>query len=268
MCGWSRQSDNEHWHHRTLKQSETTRLWHGRASSYSILMSAFQIARVNKRISRPTEQFPTLQHAVAPNCFQIRRNRGCFHRNGESAPFCLHALSTPVDGGVLSTEDIVVGIILALLLAFITSFLQGRGSQDNYVLWRDGSKENESLSPSASASLDTIQPENLNESNDKNDDRVPIEDKNLVFDGDSWKEMSRPENYVYYKRNLGKKKKKQKKEPQTAEQKLVVVALLALFVPIFSIEFFFALSRQVFCGSGGNGLLTPSEFAQFLCSPV
>ena len=48
------------------------------------------------------------------------------------------------------------------------------------------------------------------------------------------------------------------------EKKWVLVALLVLFVPIFSVEFFFALSRQFMCQ--GN-LMNQSEWAQVLCSP-
>jgi hypothetical protein len=41
------------------------------------------------------------------------------------------------------------------------------------------------------------------------------------------------------------------------------VALLALFVPIFSVEFFFALSRQFMCEMGMGGI----DVVQKLCSP-
>jgi len=112
--------------------------------------------------------------------------------------------------------------------------------------------------------------------------------KPVVFDGTKWKEMSRPENYILYstrvKRRLpltpnnpvgrdmdlastlrsslssltndssttttdsgGSAPKKKK-----LEQKWVIIGLLVLFVPIFSIEFFFALSRQFICGGGGG----------------
>ena len=89
----------------------------------------------------------------------------------------------------------------------------------------------------------------------------------VIFDGDSWKEMSRPENYVFYKRNLNKETPNQQ-QISPKNERWVLAALLALFVPIFSIEFFFALSRQLLCGGGGNGLFSPSDFAQFLCSPA
>jgi hypothetical protein len=172
-------------------------------------------------------------------------------------------LSAPIDGGVLSSEDIFIGLILGFILAFTASFLQGRNSQSDFVLW-----EKDDPSSSSSSPLQANTATSSSASNDGNDNKAP--DKSpVVFDGDSWKEMSRPENYIYYKRNLGKK---QPAEDRPAEQNAgktwVVVALLALFVPIFSIEFFFALSRQVVCGSGGNGPLSLSEFAQFLCSPV
>ena len=48
------------------------------------------------------------------------------------------------------------------------------------------------------------------------------------------------------------------------ENKLILVALLILFVPIFSIELFFALSRQFVCEMGLGGL----DAIHKLCSPI
>jgi hypothetical protein len=147
--------------------------------------------------------------------------------------------SGPVD--VLSTEDLLVGTILALMLAFTASFLQSRSSQNDFVLW-----EKEGMG-------------NVTDTTESNDD-------NLVFDAESWKEMSRPDNYVLYNRKLSERERI-KKEGQAfrVERPWVVIALLALFVPIFSFEFFFALSRQVVCG--GNPM-DQGDWAEFLCSPA
>lgn len=179
--------------------------------------------------------------------------------------------SSDLDGGVFSAEDIVIGLILGILLALMTSFLQGRRSQNDFVLWNKESENKVKLSSSSiSLANDTeldIADNSKTVSVDSSMSGESVEESRstVVFDGDDWKEMSRPENYVYYKRNLNKKKES---TPQTNEQKWVIVALLALFVPIFSVEFFFALSRQVLCGGGDHGLLSSLEAASYLCSPV
>lgn len=140
----------------------------------------------------------------------------------------------------LSTEDILVGIVMALVLASTASFLQGRREQDDIVLW-----------------------ENKSSSDDLN-----VTAAVRVFDGDSWKEMAKPENYVLYNRKVKdlNKKKKIKNDGGGLERPWVLLKLLALFVPIFSVEFFFALSRQLLCDSGTTLLVGPDS-AEFFCSP-
>lgn len=208
-------------------------------------------------------------HKIQPSC----------DGNLRDTPQSLIELSTipssELDGGVFSTEDIVVGLILGILLALMTSFLQGRRSQNDFVLWnKNESGEDMKITSTLAPSADEIELEfatnatTILETSTTSDQSVLQESRSaVVFDGDDWKEMSRLENYVYYKRNLNKKKDDPSSE-QKDEQKWVIVALLALFVPIFSVEFFFALSRQVLCGGGDNGLLSSLEAAQFLCSPV
>ncbi|KAL3936818.1 MAG: hypothetical protein SGBAC_007951 [Bacillariaceae sp.] len=188
--------------------------------------------------------------------------------------------ASELDGGVFSTEDIVVGLVLGILLAAMTSFLQGRRSQNDFILWN---KEGEDTNLSASSTTMTSTVSSADEGGllnvainstttlpepSTNDNPSIQESRPTVFDGDDWKAMSRPENYVFYNRNLKKNKKEKESvegSEQTDEQKWILVALLALFVPIFSVEFFFALSRQVLCGGGGD-LLDAST--QFFCSPV
>jgi hypothetical protein len=143
--------------------------------------------------------------------------------------------SSPTD--VLSTEDIVVGAVLAVVLAFCGSFLQGRRAQNDFVLWEKAPKE-------------------MDSSNVTQTDRV-------VFDADSWKEMSRPDNYMLYNKNK-LEEKKSASDSFRVEQAWVVIALLALFVPLFSVEFFFGLSRQFICGGDP---LSQSDLAFELCSP-
>jgi hypothetical protein len=128
---------------------------------------------------------------------------------------------------VLSTRDLVDGSLLAFALAVFFSVLQQRRRQND--------------TPTM-----------------KNDE---TEDGN-VFDAVAWKEMSRPENYVYYNSKL-REMSSRNDEPKQ-EKKWILISLLVLFVPIFSVEFFLALSRQVLCGGDP---LTLSAWASELCSP-
>ncbi len=155
-------------------------------------------------------------------------------------------------GDALSTEDIIVGTILAFILAFTYSYLNGQSSSTSFVSWGNQIQKN----------ADSLE---LTETTG---------DDERVFDAKNWKDISREENYVLYntrvKSSLQKLNTKQQNSNNVnvdkTENKLVLVALLALFVPIFSVEFFFALSRQFLCEVGD-----PSdrvEFVQKLCSPV
>ena len=148
---------------------------------------------------------------------------------------------------ILSTQDIVVGTILALLLAFGWSYLNDQSSSTSFVSW-----------PSKNGD-DTLS-EDITTS-------IKESDESTTFD--EWKEMSREENYVLYNTKIRqsideKKPTQQLNEVKRKENKAVLIALLLLFVPIFSIEFFFALSRQFVCqwGLGGEQIVTK------LCSPI
>lgn len=86
-----------------------------------------------------------------------------------------------------------------------------------------------------------------------------------TFSGDSWEEISRPENYVLYNK---KKSSRTKSDSTTStvvneEKRWVIISLLILFVPIFSIEFFLALSRQFMCA---GDVFTQPGWARELCS--
>jgi len=146
---------------------------------------------------------------------------------------------------ILSTQDIVVGTILALLLAFGWSYLTGQSSSTSFVSW-----------PSKNGD-DTLSEDILRKESDES----------TTFD--EWKEISREENYVLYNTKIRqsideKKPTQQLNEVKRKENKAVLIALLLLFVPIFSIEFFFALSRQFVCqwGLGGEAVVNK------LCSPI
>ena len=157
--------------------------------------------------------------------------------------------SEPIDGGIFSSEDITTGLIIGFFLAFLASFLQGQGSQNDIVLWNG--KRN-----SSAADGDSTMSESKT---------------SVVFDGDDWREISRPENYILYNRRSkdDSDNKIVKENNFRSEKAWVLLALLALFVPIFSIEFFFALSRQVLCGGGATALGDHSApWAEYLCSPV
>lgn len=158
-------------------------------------------------------------------------------------------------GDVLSTQDIVVGTILAFILAFTYSYLNGQSSSTSFVSWGNQIQNENEVAEDSFESAETKEVENR------------------VFDANNWKDISREENYVLYNTRIKSSLQKLNTKQQNSnvnvsktENKLVLIALLALFVPIFSVEFFFALSRQFLCEVGD-----PSdriEFVQKLCSPV
>ena len=139
---------------------------------------------------------------------------------------------------VLGTQEVVDGSLLALAIAICFSLLQQRRRDDR----------------PEPPPLTTAPSDSLSQSNNTT--------ASYVFD--SWKEMSRPENYVYYNNKVKRKRTRSAEPPVKREKTWVVVALLVLFIPIFSAEFFLALSRQVLCG--GNPI-TQSSWAAELCSP-
>mmetsp|Transcript_834 Transcript_834/g.2091 ORF Transcript_834/g.2091 Transcript_834/m.2091 type:complete len:200 (-) Transcript_834:910-1509(-) len=162
--------------------------------------------------------------------------------SGRQSLTLLHEGSLPVD--VLGSSDIFYGTLIALVLAFTASFLQGTRNRDDFA-------------PSE------LSDENTTSSTIAIDDGDSFSNDNIIFDADSWKDMSRPESYVFYNQKL---KQRESKSPTfKSENALVLIALLALFVPIFSVEFFFALSRQLICGSDP---MNQSDLSVFLCSPV
>lgn len=153
-------------------------------------------------------------------------------------------------GDALSSQDILVGTILGFILAFGYSFLNGQSSSASFISW-----------PSQHFNINA---DGKVEKDGSSEDAEGVGDKEVVFGSDNWKEMSREENYVLYNTKIRQKSTKQKVPSQNnREKRLVLVALLVLFVPIFSIEFFFALSRLFLCEMGTQG-----DLAQKLCSPI
>lgn len=150
------------------------------------------------------------------------------------------------DIAILSNHDLLVGVLQAVSLAFLVSFLQGiSSSSTSFRLWPDDKK---------SSVGDIIPMEN-------------IQKDEVVFD--EWREMSRPENYIWYANKIRQTSKATGTGIGNAtsddafvsvrtENKIVLFALIMLFVPIFSVEFFFALSRQLICG---NYVFLPDDAA-------
>jgi len=171
--------------------------------------------------------------------------------NGQTISDSLHGnvLVSSTTSDVLSTQDIIIGTVLAFILAFGYSFLNAQSSSTSFVSWPSQVRDKKD---------DPIKNDNPRlESGEGEDDKV--------FNSENWKEMSREENYVLYNTkirqntNIDAAPTPDKKK----ENRLVLVALLVLFVPLFSIEFFFALSRQFICEIGmGQG-----DLVQKLCSP-
>jgi len=177
-----------------------------------------------------------------------------------------------INTDVLSSQDLTDGIVIAFILAFLFTFLQGWSpSSFNVKLWPEDNRD------SSNTPSDTIETKNAS---------------SVVFDGDKWKDVSKPENYVLYTSKLRNKQRQQEQIRKSSstknttlrkENKLVFFALLLLFVPLFSAEFFFALSRQFLCGNfvtevSDSMWLTDSEralsslndispWARELCSP-
>jgi len=231
------------------------------------------------------------------------------------------ASTSPVESSTTDTDiDIIGGTLTGLALAFLASFLQGRTpSSSNIILWSN--PNNQRVVQSTEPNAEYITNNNITLTNS-----TLLDDEKMVFDEGSWKEISRPENYILYSTKVKKRLRitNEKEEPWAAvqrivkdpeikntkdksntstssttsssttntstingarkEKKWVLLALLILFVPIFSIEFFFALSRQLICGDtisfadkfdidAANSLSSTatsqpsSQWAQILCSP-
>ena len=154
--------------------------------------------------------------------------------------FELQDIPIPADD-VLSPKDLFDGVLIALALAFVATALQGRRNQtDFYLPDISGSKA------SGDEKFGTNETENR-----------------IIFDSESWEEISQPDNYILYNQKL--KARKNSSSTVRTEKKWVIIALLIFFVPIFSVEFFFALSRQLVCD---GDIMNRPEWAEYLCSPV
>mmetsp|Transcript_12552 Transcript_12552/g.26094 ORF Transcript_12552/g.26094 Transcript_12552/m.26094 type:complete len:240 (-) Transcript_12552:481-1200(-) len=182
-------------------------------------------------------------------------------------------LSNPNDGvDVLADQDIFDGVIIAFVLAFGFSFLQSRSSS-NFILSRS---QYDTVSEKDVEDSE-VNPQPQSQLGENNSTLVFIDTDGevgakTVFDGQDWKEMSRPENYVWYNAKFRKGESTETSESlrqpfgdsSKKEKRWILVGLLLLFVPIFSFEFFLALSRQFMCGGDP---FKQSAWALELCSP-
>jgi hypothetical protein len=161
-----------------------------------------------------------------------------------------YKIATSATSDALSTQDIVNGAIIAFILAFGCSFLNGQSSSSSFVSWPSRLKKQNDSNDTDTSSVEGID----GKGNGRN------------FNADDWKEMSREENYILFRTKIRQRSNVDTNTPirkvDTEENKLVLVALLALFVPIFFVEFFFALSRQFMCEMRLGG-----DIVQRLCSP-
>ncbi|KAL7430803.1 hypothetical protein ACHAXM_002372 [Skeletonema potamos] len=200
-------------------------------------------------------RLPSRQLSVVPTD-ALRRSGKFYHfLDSRSSILASSAQSAATVGDALSTQDIVVGTILAFILAFTYSYLNGQSSSTSFVSWWNQIPKETEVAKDSFELAETQKVENR------------------VFDAYDWKDISREENYVLYNtriktslQKLNTKRENSNVNVSKTENKLVLIALLVLFVPIFSVEFFFALSRQFLCEVGDPSARI--EFVQQLCSPV
>jgi hypothetical protein len=196
-------------------------------------------------------------------------------------------IPVPVDD-VFSTSDLVIGTILAFALAFLASFLQNQTpSSSNILLW-PGRRNADDVVVDVIRSgtyQDPLQQDDDKEFNDENENDKQVvfsadnwkemsRPENYVLYNTRVKDRLVPGNTLVdpssfllpnnidntdnsssskneiepFSTNNNNASNSEKNRKTKRENKLVLIALLILFVPIFSIEFFFALSRQFICG--------------------
>ena len=172
----------------------------------------------------------------------------------------------------LSNQDVLVGIVLALLLAFLASFLQGQSPSS----FRDFEeiKEMESQSKGEDAAISFQDLDNTLR-NSTTSARLSLDDvthttSSKQFNATNWKEMSQPENYVWYSnpKVRGNAVKGKKQSSSSNKNRGALIGLLLVFVPIFGAEIFLALSRFFLCEQSHSGGGFFAVLAQDWCAPV
>lgn len=164
-------------------------------------------------------------------------------------------LSAIDSDGVLGSNDLIDGTLLAFTLALSYSYLNRDSS--NIIFW--GTSSEVETKDKFENILYKNQTEVDNNQLRSNETSLSRQTNGTIFGKDAWIEISRPENYVLLKT----RKRESEFEGTSKESKWYLVGLLVLFVPLFSAEFFLALSRQFICG--GDPFLQ-SDMAQYLCS--
>mmetsp|Transcript_24061 Transcript_24061/g.37107 ORF Transcript_24061/g.37107 Transcript_24061/m.37107 type:complete len:272 (-) Transcript_24061:102-917(-) len=172
---------------------------------------------------------------------------------------------------VFSLHDLTDGTILAFVLAFSYSYLQRDSS--SIILWRRNEDSKSDLRDRIEMKSTTGGSSNIGNTDDRCsqeevDELTMCADSSTgsVFDEKSWTEMSRPENYIFFTKREGRRETTDDCNSPgiyQKESKAILIGLLLLFVPLFSVEFFFALSRQFICGGDP---FSQSDLANYLCS--
>ena len=184
-------------------------------------------------------------------------------------------LSTADTVDALSTQDILVGILLAFLLALLASFLQGQSSSSfpNFVLWttrRDISGSSSDDTMDSGMEDDNLESLEANTTAFLATGANITDQQNKVFNATDWKDISRPENYILYSNpSLRANENPQVKRKAKNDNTVALMGLLLLFVPIFGAELFLALSRQFLCESSSPSTILVLPWApQDLCAPI
>ena len=177
----------------------------------------------------------------------------------------------PVDN-VFSNEELLGGTVVAVGLASLASFLQGRRAQNDFILGKTSDDdvvvsstvvEEEKDRPLDDAGTMSSHPGTLIV-NTTSDTITAAMDSTETTPSDvnatsttaftNWDEMSRPENYVWYNRP---RRKNSSTSSNSSNALWSFWALLLVFGPIFSFEFFLTLSRQVLCGLLHSDMCAP-----------
>jgi hypothetical protein len=241
-------------------------------------------AFLHKDALRIPSRFPGLASTVSlPNDFMAFHEPSVLLASDE-----LSAITPVTPTDALSATDIGVGIILAVLLAGLASFLQESSSSSfpNFVLWKQKDELEETQQwldlaqdrmdqevqallmeddqPQLATDITAANATTTLASNTANS--TTTTSSNRVVD---WEEMRRPENYIWYNKPTLKANNAPRVQAKiTNDNRLAFLGLVLIFVPIFGAELFLALSRQFLCELGGSALLQNTVWANDLCAPI
>jgi hypothetical protein len=202
-----------------------------------------------------------------------RQSRVMMHNDALSTDVIVSGVGV-LQNDALSTDDIVNGVGLAFALVLVYSL---SSSKSDSVVWRSSAENLEPLGQNLFDENDdgVVNATNNNCSQELDESTTPRTTGGTVFGKASWKEISRPENYVYYKGRLRDKQNGIRRvrndeagdevpSLSRKEKNWVLLGLLLLFVPIFSFELILNTSRQLLCDANAFSQL---GWAQDLCIP-